>query len=97
MSAEEIEHPVGGVDILIGMEYAEIQPRQIEANQGLVLFESSFGTGKIVAGKHKNAVSEQMSAKARMCAHAKVTNIRSIKVPPKPSIRAVWSKSSANM
>ena len=87
VTAEDIARPVGEVDILIGMEYADIHPRQIESNQGLVLYESDFGTGRIVGGKNKAIqASEQISAKARLCAQVKITNVRAIKVPSKPSI-----------
>ena len=87
VSTEDIARPVGEVDILIGMEYAEIHPRQIESNQGLVLYESDFGTGRIVGGKNKAIhANEQISAKARLCAQVKITNVRAIKVPSKPTI-----------
>ena len=87
VSEEEIARPLGEVDILIGMEYADMHPRQLESNQGLVLYESDFGTGKIIGGKSRSTVvNEHISAKARLCAQVKVTNVRALKVPPKPSI-----------
>ena len=87
VTADEIARPLGEVDVLIGMEYADIYPRQMETNQGLVLYESDFGTGRIVGGKNKAiTANEQISAKARLCAQVKITNVRAIKVPQKPAI-----------
>ena len=87
VTAEDIARPMGEVDILLGMEYADMHPRQIESNQGLVLYESDYGTGRIVGGKNKVIhANEQISAKARLCAQVKITNVRALKVPSKPAI-----------
>ena len=73
VSEEDIARPLGEVDILIGMEYADMHPRQIESNQGLVLYVSDFGTGKIIGGKSRSPIANELiSEKARPCAQVKV-------------------------
>ena len=57
VTEDEIARPVGSVDVLIGMENADIHPLQIESNQGLVLYESKFGSGKIIGGVSKGVKS----------------------------------------
>ena len=54
ITAEDIARPDGAVDILIGMEYAEMHPFQIEWSQGLVLYQSNFGTGRVVGGNKES-------------------------------------------
>ena len=87
ISEEDISRPVGAVDVLIGMENADIHPHQIEWNQGLVLYQSKFGTGKIIGGMNKGISSgDHINAKVRQCAQAKISNIRILKAPSKPRI-----------
>ena len=87
VTEEDVSRPVGSVDILIGMENADIHPHQIEWNQGLVLYQSKFGSGKIIGGMNKGITSsDQISDKVRRCAQSKISNVRILRAPPKPKI-----------
>ena len=60
VSEEDIARPLGEVNILIGMEYADMHLRPIESNQGLILYENDFGTGKIVGGKSRSPIANKL-------------------------------------
>ena len=40
------------LDMLIGSNYLSLYPTKICAHDGLVLFQSFFGTGKVLGGAH---------------------------------------------
>ena len=73
----EISRPSGAIDILIGNNYAPLHPDKKYISQGLVLYESQFGTGKVLGGAHVR-VNEtvSISAGAHRCAKARVRNVR---------------------
>ena len=77
VTKEEIARPRGKIDMLIGMDYAGLHPRPIEYNKDLVLYQSMFGTGKIIGGAHDNvALNERISSMVQQCALGRVANAR---------------------
>ena len=44
--------PSGKVDLLIGLNYLEVQPRDVARVGGLSLWESRFGSGYLLGGTH---------------------------------------------
>ena len=51
-SLASIKRPSGKVDLLIGLNFLEVQPREVAREKGLSLWESSFGTGYLLGGTH---------------------------------------------
>ena len=49
-SLASIKRPSGKVDLLIGLNFLEVQPREVPREKGLSLWESSFGTGYLLGG-----------------------------------------------
>lgn len=49
---EDVERPTGQVDLLVGLDSVDILPIQCKVVEKLALYESIFGTGKILGGKH---------------------------------------------
>ena len=76
-SAAHIKRPKGKVQILIGNNYAPLHPTKTMSSQGLVLYESMFGTGKLLGGSHSEIrESNVINPVAQQCAHARISNIR---------------------
>ena len=74
---DEIARPAGKVDILIGNNYAPIHPDKKHISDGLVLYESQFGSGKILGGQHQNIEeTNSINPEAHRCAKARVSNVR---------------------
>ena len=85
-SPAEIARPCGKVDLLIGSDNAPIHPDKKHVHDGLVLYESQFGTGKLLGGKHPDiAETSVINPEAHRCAKARVTNVR-ISREPKPAL-----------
>ena len=73
----DIRRPKGKVDILIGNNYATVHPTKGCTREGLVLYESMFGTGKILGGSHEKVEENTViNSNAHTAAHARVTNVR---------------------
>lgn len=73
----DVERPKRQVDLLIGMNYTQLHPDKIAKRGSLALFESQFGTGRILGGNHKAISSNRkLSAHARIVAKASVNNVR---------------------
>ena len=49
---ESIKRPSGKVDLLIGLNFLEVQPKEVAREGGLSLWESNFGTGYLLGGTH---------------------------------------------
>ena len=49
---ENIKRPSGKVDLLIGLNFLEVQPKEVAREGGLSLWESNFGTGYLMGGTH---------------------------------------------
>ena len=74
---EDIARPSGKVDILVGNDMAAIHPDKKHVHDGLVLYKSSYGTGKILGGRYHAIVeTNTINPDAHRCAKARVTNIR---------------------
>ena len=66
----------GKIEMLIGMEYAPLQPVAICENEGLVLYQSLFGTGKILGRTHPAVTaSDTINANVQHTAHVQVFNL----------------------
>ena len=77
VTARDIARPKGKIDLLVGIEYSEIHPDKTESREGLSLYKTKFGTGKILGGRHKNVQgSMTINPIARQCAQAAVVNVR---------------------
>ena len=73
----EIRRPKGKVDILIGNNYATIHPTREHSSEGLVLYESMFGTGKILGGSHEGVQENTViNPTAHTAAAARINNVR---------------------
>ena len=76
--------PTGEVDLLIGINYAQLQPNAIKKKENLVLYESQFGTGKLLGGQHRNIIwKDRVSVFTKIVAHAKVRNVEVVRTNPK--------------
>merc|ERR1712121_39427 len=51
-SLSSIKRPSGSVDLLIGLNYIEVQPEEVERKQGLSLWKSKLGPGYLLGGTH---------------------------------------------
>ena len=59
------------------MEYATLHSKPICERDGLVVYNSFFGTGKILGGTHKNIVScDKINCLAQITALTQVCNVR---------------------
>ena len=77
---EDIARKAGEIDLLIGSNYLSLHPTRIDCSEGIVLYKSLFGTGRIVAGSLSFDVSNvQLSATVRHHSHAQVGNVRILK------------------
>merc|ERR1711867_110456 len=47
-----IKRPSGAVDLLIGLNHMEVQPEEVERNQGLSLWKSKLGPRYLLGGTH---------------------------------------------
>ena len=73
---QDIRRSSGRVELLVGMEYATLHPKPICARDGLVLYKSFFGSGKILGGSHKDiACNDKINSFAQTTALSKVCNI----------------------
>ena len=69
LSIKDVSRPKSKVDLLIGSDNINIHPARIECVDKLVLFESQFGTGKVLGGRHHNIQgSDKHNAFAKMVA-----------------------------
>ena len=54
LTMTDINRPAGAVDLLIGLDSADILPTQYKTAGKLALYESNFGTGFLLAGQHRS-------------------------------------------
>ena len=47
-----IKRPSGAVDLLIGLNFMEVQPEEVARNKGLSLWKSKLGPGYLLGGTH---------------------------------------------
>ena len=53
-SISSIRRPSGKVDLLIGLNCMEVQPKEVAREKNLSLWESDYGTGYLLGGTHPN-------------------------------------------
>ena len=65
------------VELLVGMEYVTLHPKPIGEKEGLVLYNSIFGTGKILGGNHQRVKKiGDVCPSVKYHAHAQLCNVR---------------------
>ena len=75
----DIKRPRGKLHILISSNYLSLHPTRICAHDGLILFQSLFGTGKVLGGTHHHVQERDViSSSASLCAK---TNIKMFVLP----------------
>lgn len=77
---KDIKRDFSTVDVLIGMNYANLHPEPLEKVGSLVLFQSKFGSGRILGGQHKVvSVMNQVNHAAKIVSAAKGIKIELLK------------------
>ena len=80
VSVKAISRPQRHVDLLIGNNRAPLHPVRSEHRGNLVLYDSDFGTGKVVGGEHEIIKgNDKMNAFAKVVARADIRNVRTHK------------------
>ena len=81
LSLKDVERRGGKVDLLIGNNYAPLHPRRINICEGLALYESQFGTVRILGGSHQGKHEmNHMSHAVRHYVNAQMCNVRVTKI-----------------
>ena len=75
---EDIQRPIGMVDMLIGWNYAYLHPTNLRTDGNLRLMSSKFGTGYCVDGSHKDV------AGSRITLNPRVNFIKNAKIGERP-------------
>ena len=72
LKLEQLQRPVGKVQLLVGMNYTDILPVQTEVKKKVALYSSKFGTGYLVGGTLEADVDggEQLDTFAHTVCHA---------------------------
>lgn len=79
LDSDQLNRPVGPVDLLIGISHVDIMPTKSEVSGKLALYRSYFGTGYILGGILENLNhTEEVDDFAHSVSHAEVRNIRPI-------------------
>ena len=68
---QDVSRCTGKVELLVGMEYATLHPKPICERDALVLYNSFFGTGKLLGGS-----CDKISCLAQITALTQVCNVR---------------------
>ena len=69
VEVEDVDRPVGPMDLLIGLGEVDLQPVRVKVVDKLALYSSSFGSGYVIGGSSGEAV-ENLNAYAEQAAHA---------------------------
>ena len=81
LHASEVTRTSGKIELLIGMDRANLHPKSTCEKDGLVLYSSRFGSGKILGGTHSAvSSSDKLNATVQRTARAQVFNIRVRKI-----------------
>ena len=76
LTIADVARPNSSVDLLIGSDHIDIHPTKIDCVDKLALFESSFGTGKVLAGRHPSIRgSDKMNAYSKLVAYGARRNV----------------------
>ena len=73
---DDVKRPRRKVDLLIGMNYIKLHPKQCGLNGDLALFKSLFGSGKVLGGQHATIKGhDRTNAFAKIVAYGGMKNI----------------------
>ena len=73
----DVRREFGDIELLVGMKHATIHPKQTQESEGLVLYESRFGTNWVLGGTHELLQeTDRLDGTAATFAHAQVDNVR---------------------
>ena len=77
LKKEDVARYGGEIELLIGMGHAALHPVRTGAHEGLCLYDSQFGTGKILGGTHQLIEGESPEFSAAVSCHtqAQVRNV----------------------
>ena len=76
LSLEDVARPDSSIDLLIGSDHIDIHPTKIDCVGKLALFESSFGTGRVLAGRHPLIRgTDKMNAYSKLVAYGVRRNV----------------------
>ena len=79
---EEIVRTTNKVELLIGSDFLNLHPAKSQSKGELVLYESMFGTGKILAGTHELIKSNnKFNAFAKIVANSSFRNVQAHRGP----------------
>ena len=77
VSLDQVTRCGGKAELMIGSNYLPLHPRALDDCEGLVLYESKFGTGRIIGGTRQSIQeSNEVSAEVRQFANAVMYNPR---------------------
>ena len=84
LKLKEIKRTSGEIELLVGNCYAPLHPHRIKTNEGLVLYETEFGTGRILGGSRMSIdgngnEEDEFLAAVRYCASVNMVNLRVVK------------------
>ena len=75
LSLDDVTRTSGPVELLIGIKHVNIHPKPIEEIDGVVLFDSIFGTNRIIAGVHSTLEeNDYLNSDTEITAHAQIKN-----------------------
>ena len=80
LKLKDVQRRCKDVELLIGMDYAPLHPEPMQKIENLVLYDSRFGSGKILGGQHESIKSRnELNAFAKIVAHTKSVKIEVLK------------------
>ena len=79
LQLNDVRRVHGQVELLIGSDHLGVHPKELEEVEGLRLYTSIFGTGRVLCGSHPRLEqSDQVSAHAMATASSTIDNVRVI-------------------
>ena len=76
LTLKDVARPNSSVDLLIGSDHIDIHPTKINCVDKLALFESSFGTGRLLGGRHPLIRgTDKMNAYSKLVAYGVRKNV----------------------
>ena len=80
LKLKDVQRPRKDVDILVGMDYAHLQPESMARCENLVLYKSLFGTRRILGGYHEAIrIDNKINMFVKTVAHARSIKIEVLK------------------
>ena len=77
LKASDVRRKAGAIELLIGMEQIAIHPRHEDEQEGMVLFKSIFGNGKVLGGSHHLLdASDNVNAAVVALSRGRIVNTR---------------------